>query len=252
MPWSNFNAAGAGSAGGEEHEPVSTDDPVLGHLSRAAREGRTTTLLSLSHSASARGRVRQVRGQHITLSLLDGDADLAGMFGALSGALLVTVSGRHADIVSASVMRSPTLQDGAWLVMLEVGNELLRTDARRAYRVPVLPESELQVLVRDQQGRRLRLVAEDVSQAGLGGELVEAPPGALPAGSTVQVAMRCAGTGVKVSLPAEVRARRDRFVGLFFPGVWHRGELEPPAELRSIVRQVEQTWIRRQGTLRAS
>jgi len=67
----------------------------------------------------------------------------------------------------------------------------------------------------------------------------------MPLGRPAQVALRCGEH--KVWLDAEVRFRRGAMIGLFFPGVWHRGELEAPPELRAIVRAVELAWIRRKA-----
>ena len=167
------------------------------------------------------------------------------VFGPLSCALLVFVDGKNANIVMGSVIREPTKVNGCWLVLLEMGQKLLRADARRTYRVPVTEEVPLLAAVRASHGARYRVASEDLSLGGLGGSLVDAPSDVLPLGSAVQVALMCGAH--RVCLDAEVRFRRGARIGLFFPGVWQREELEAPQELRNIFRMIEMAWIRSRG-----
>ena len=74
---------------------------------------------------------------------------------------------------------------------------------------------------------------------------MDAPDGALPLGSAIQLALKCGERTVR--LDAEVRFRRGNRIGLFFPGVWHREQLEAPEGLRTIFRMVELAWIRSRG-----
>lgn len=255
MAWWKFSTAApaAGSpadAGAEAANVERITDPVLALLARLARTEADATMVSLSNPASSRVTFVRTQGNRVTLALSDASLETMRVFGALSCVMLVHVTGKHADIVVGSVIREPTLVRGRYMVLVETGQKMLRADARRTYRVPVAPELGLQSVVRGVDNRRYTLDAHDVSQGGVGGELVDAPADALPLGAPAQVALRCGGH--QVWLEAEVRFRRGTGIGLFFPDVWMRDELEAPPELRAIVRLVELAWVRAQAAARAS
>jgi len=255
MPWWKFSAAAAAEAGAQEAAAPVVDvdrltDPVMALLARLARTEATATMISLSNPASTLVEFVRTQGNRLTLRVMHADPDIMSVFGPLSCVLLVHVTGKHADIVVGSVIREPTLVNGRHLVLVEAGQKLLRADARRTYRVPVIEEAGLQAVVRGADNARYFIEAHDISQGGLGGELVDAPTDVLPLGEPAQVALRCGKN--RVWLDAEVRFRRGNMIGLFFPGVWHRDELEAPPELRAIVRIVELAWVRHQAAERAS
>jgi hypothetical protein len=247
MSWWNFAAAAEDTRGEpEEVEPTgeidALMDPVLALLARLARSESSATLISLSNPASVVVEFVRAQGNRVTLRVADPTVRTMQVFGPLSCALLVYVNGKNANIVMGSVIREPTMVNGQWLVLLEMGEKLLRADARRTYRVPVTEDSALLAVVRGPSGAKVQIAADDISLGGLGGVLRDAPPGAFPLGSSVQVALKCGAH--RVCLDAEVRFRRRARIGLFFPGVWHRDGLEAPSELRAIVRSVEMVWIR--------
>lgn len=252
MPWWKF------SNGGPEADasivPDTTGerltDPMRALLSRLARTEVTASMMSLSNPASTTVQFVRAQGSLVTLQVQDPKLDAMRVFGPLSCVLLVHVTGKHADIVVGSVIREPTMYNGRWLMLVEAGEQLLRADARRTYRVPISETVSLEAVVRGADNRRYRLNAEDISQGGIGGEVINAPPDALPLGQPAQVALRCGPHLVR--LDAEVRFRRGSMIGLFFRGVWHRGQLEAPLELRAIVQAVELAWVRRQAGTEAA
>ena len=247
MPWWNLTAAAAEIRDEpEEDEPFAERDalidPVLALLARLGRAESSASLIALSNPASVVVEFVRTQGNRVTLRVTEPDVDTMRVFGPLSCALLVSVNGKNANIVMGSVIREPTMVNGEWLLLLEMGDKLLRADARRTYRVPVTKETALLAAVRGAPDAKFRIEAHDISLGGLGGVLVDAPTDVFPLGGAVQVALRCGAH--QVCLDAEVRFRRGDRIGLFFPGVWHRDELEAPSELRAIVRIVERVWIR--------
>jgi len=247
MPWWKFSSATADTDPADVVDPTGERlaDPAMALLARLARTKATATMISLSNPASLTATFVRTQGNRITLQVNSPSLTQLRVFGPLSCVMLAHVTGKHADIVVGTIIREPTMHNGRWLVLLEAGQQLLRANARRTYRVPVIEEAELEVVVRGADNRRFVLKAEDISQGGVGGELVGAPEDAMMLGRPAQVALRCGEH--KIWLDAEVRFRRGPMIGLFFPGVWHRGELEAPAELRSIVGAVELAWIRRKA-----
>ena len=250
MPWWKFATAVAGPV----HEPDQAEpladanamlDPVRAFVSRLARTESLVTLVSLSNSASTIAEFVRAQGSRVTLCIQDPEVQTMKVFGPLSCALLVAVDGKNANIVMGRVIREPTLVNGRWLVLLEMGDQLLRANARRTYRVPVVEDVPLLAAARGADGVAYRLQADDLSLGGLGGTLLKAPDGVLPLGSAIQLALKCGERSVR--LDAEVRFRRGNRVGLFFPGVWHREQVEAPEGLRSIFRMVELAWVRSRG-----
>lgn len=254
MPWWKFSATAEERTAAPEDVPVADverlTDPVMALLARLARTEATATMISLSNPASFVVEFVRTQGNRLTLRVMHPDPEVLKVFGPLSCVMLVHVTGKHADIVVGSIIREPTLVNGRHLVLVEAGQKLLRADARRTYRVPVIPEVGLQAVVRGVDNERYTVEAHDISQGGLGGELRDAPDSVLPLGGPAQVALRCGNH--RVWLDAEVRFRRGRSIGLFFPDVWQRDELEAPPELRAIVRLVELAWVRQQASERAS
>jgi hypothetical protein len=253
MAWWKFAAGAPEEGNAADESPTSLDhlmerdrltDPVMALLASLTRTEASANMISLSNPGSVLVDFVRTQGNRLTLRVRDPEPATMQIFGPLSCVLLVHVTGKHADIVVGSVIREPTLVNGRWLVLLEAGQKLLRADARRTYRVPVVPEADLQAVVRGPDGVRYHVTAHDISQGGIGGELRDAPETVLPLGSPAQVALKC-GEHV-VWLDAEVRFRRGKGIGLFFPGSWHRDDVEAPPELRAIVRRVEMAWIRDQ------
>lgn len=250
MPWWKFSTALADPVHepDEAELPVPEDalmDTVLAFVSRLARTESLVTLVSLSNSASTLAEFVRAQGSRVTLRIRDPEVHTMKVFGPLSCALLVAVDGKNANIVMGRVIREPTLVNGRWLVLLEMGDQLLRANARRTYRVPVVEDVALLAAARGSDGVAYRVQAEDLSLGGLGGNLMDAPDGALPLGSAIQLALKCGERAVR--LDAEVRFRRGSRIGLFFPGVWQREQLEAPEGLRSIFRMVELAWVRSRG-----
>jgi len=247
MPWWNFpdpdpEALEADDALGFEDDVDRVTDSVLALLARLARTEATVTMVSMSNPASMPVQFVRTQGNRLTLRLLDPSPQTLPVFGPLSCVLLIHVTGSHAELVVGSVIREPTEFRGQLLMMVEAGRQRMRADARRSYRVPVTEESGLRAVVRTATNERYAIAPHDISQGGLGGELIQCPNDALRLGSTVQVAMRCGAE--RVCLDAQVRFRRGSMIGVFFPEVWRRTELEAPPELRSIVKKVERAWIR--------
>jgi len=224
-------------------------DGVLALLSRLGRSEAVATMMSMSNPASMQVSFVRTQGNRLTLWLHNPSPRSISFFGTLSCVLLTHVNGKHANIIVGSIIREPTLVNGRYLVLVEAGRKLLRAEARRTYRIPVIPEAGLQAVVRGPGNHRVALSTQDISQGGMGGELLNCPASAFRLGAPVQVALRCGEH--QVWLDAHVRFRRGNMIGLFFPEVWRHNELEAPPELRAIVRTVERAWVRRQAAERA-
>lgn len=254
MNWWEFSDTAASDAEPANASFPDTDterltDGVLALLAKLGRSEAVATMMSMSNPASTQVTFARTQGNRLTLWLHHPSPRSISVFGTLSCVLLTHVNGKHANIIVGSIIREPTLVNGRYMVLVEAGRKLLRAEARRTYRIPVIPESGLQAVIRGPGNQRVALSTHDISQGGMGGELLDCPTTTFRLGAPVQVALRCGEH--QVWLDAHVRFRRGSMIGLFFPEVWRHNELEAPPELRAIVRIVERSWVRQQAAERA-
>jgi len=179
---------------------------------------------------------------YLKLALLDPSESQCRQFGGMSCVALLHISDRCAQIFVVRVQREPHHTGNQCFMYVSVEAEPVVAKARQAFRVPVTPEAAVEAVVRMQDGGRYGMLLYDVSLGGIGGEILSAGHIDLPTKSLVQVALRC--QGISILLNAEVRHRDGDYFGLFFVDAWRRGLIDPPVEVRLIVRRAESSWIR--------
>ncbi len=141
-------------------------------------------------------------------------------------------------------VRRPAASGEGLEVLLRIPSEIAAGDPRMAFRVPILKADDLSIEARVNGTPVDHARPLNVSLIGI---LVETPRGDvdIPADADVQVSLRRGDTQVR--LRAELRRRYERCVALFFPDVLQDGRLEPPMELRTIVRELELLWLRQRA-----
>lgn len=147
-------------------------------------------------------------------------------------------------IATVLSVRPGEMSGGALELLLKIPGEIAAGDPRMAFRVPILKPTDL--------GLELRVNGVQVADAralnvSLMGILVETPGGdvQIPPDADVQIVLQHGDA--KVTLRTELRRRYERRLALFFPDVLEDGSLEPPDELHTIVRDLEQLWLRQRA-----
>ena len=128
---------------------------------------------------------------------------------------------------------------------LELPAQILSTDRRSLFRIPVLGDHGLQVKLFAEDGESWSVTPIDI---GMGGILLCFPVGQdpeLPTGTQLKVELRLAGK--VATLAGEVRHRRSGRYGLFFEKVSHRGEIVPSPTLEAIASVLEMRFLRQRG-----
>lgn len=147
-------------------------------------------------------------------------------------------------IATILAVRPQAAQGEGLELLLKIPSEIAAGDPRMAFRVPILKADDLSIEVRVNGARVEHARPLNVSLIGI---LVETPRGDvdIPGDADVRVAIRRGQT--QATLRAELRRRYERCVALFFPDVLQDGRLEPPLELRTIVRELELLWLRQRA-----
>ncbi len=154
------------------------------------------------------------------------------------------------DGLRTSVFAVPTLEydaDSRPLPVLRVAlpEEIVRTETRGAFRIPLFGESELRVTVHC-RNRRWTATPVDIS---LGGLLVEFPADEpFDVGEDDELLVDLELPGQSVQLEGMSQARWDNCYAIYFSEVLRRlrhGDATPPDGLREILDYLEDGWLRR-------
>lgn len=147
-------------------------------------------------------------------------------------------------IATVLAVRPGEVSGGALELLLKIPGEIAAGDPRMAFRVPILKPADLVVELRVADETIRGATAVNLSLIGM---LVESAgtEDVLAAGAEVFVTLTQGN--IHVTLRAELRRRYERRVALFFPDVLKEGSLEPPDELRAIVRDLERLWLRQRA-----
>ena len=127
-------------------------------------------------------------------------------------------------------------------VTLSVPKQLVTTNLRQSFRVPVLPEAEFEASLFLTDDQCLAVTAIDVAQAGLEIELLNENDAALSVGSVVTTELRLNGETVR--RPCEVRRIAGRRIGLSFVTSHEEVDLEMATTISSMVISLQQVWLR--------
>ena len=126
-------------------------------------------------------------------------------------------------------------------LILQIPTELA-SEGRMAFRVPAGRASGIGVKVVDQDGREHTADLLDLSMSGMLAEFAQDQVPELLVGDTVDVELQLGEKTAKIR--GEVRRRDDRCYGFFFPHTFHKGLIDPPEELRTLVKELEQRLLR--------
>lgn len=147
-------------------------------------------------------------------------------------------------IATVLAVRPGEMSGGALELLLKIPGEMAAGDPRMAFRVPILKPQDLSI--------ELRVAGTRVAGArplnlSLIGALVELPPDAAPIATDAAVELGLRRDGSDVTLRAEIRRNYGGRLALFFPDILEDGSLNPPDELRSMVRELELLWLRQRA-----
>lgn len=117
-------------------------------------------------------------------------------------------------------------------------------EVRTATRIPVIPESGLRVCVTTDDSHFREAMGHDLSLSGIQLSFAAEDDPGLADDGEVQVELILGST--RSSLRARVRRRVGLRYGLVFPDAVRDGNVEPPAELRTIVTELEAGYLRSQ------
>ncbi len=224
----------------EEGGSVASDDDVRRVIESCCEAHADALVLSFDDEAVCRVRFLEMGDEVFRVSV---ETDLPPLLRPPTQCSLSLRFGQRNRVFIATVLavRPGELSGGALELLLKIPGEIAAGDPRMAFRVPILKSSDLDVALRV-NGQ----LVEDVRplNVSLIGMLLETGEQdfAFPPDPKISVLLRRGETRVEVR--AELRRRFDRRLALFFPDVLSDGNLVPPDELRSVVRELEALWLR--------
>ncbi|MCP4677601.1 MAG: hypothetical protein GY854_19215 [Deltaproteobacteria bacterium] len=134
--------------------------------------------------------------------------------------------------------------DPAWdYPRLTIGlpNMVATTETRKAFRVPVIEDSGLELTLTTTDGQKSSPTAENISFGGLFVTYAQGDDPQLEVGSKIEAELRLLDHQVRVK--SEIRSRREQSYGLFFFELVRDDDFDPPDSLRAIINVLERLWI---------
>jgi len=223
---------------------VSTDSHVA-VLKDLCRERCVLTAIPLSSPHPAAVRAVEASLDTLLVEVLDPRPSSLRAMGALSCHTLVYITSKSALILLGRVIGEPNAKRLPVRTTYTIDSAVMRAQARQAYRVPVEVSAGLEAVIRTEDDSRYGMIVHNISLGGLAGEVISAQHAELSIKDRIQVALRCGGLHILVD--GEIRRKEGDIFGVLFRDSWRRGELEPPSEIREIVRIAETAWIRAKG-----
>lgn len=218
-------------------------DDIRRVLEACCKAGAEALILSFEDKSVCPARFLETGDEIVRLSV---EGDLPSQLQPPTQCSVSLRFGQRNRVFIATVLaiRPGEMSGGALELLLKIPAEIAAGDPRMAFRVPILKPDDL--------GLALRVDATPVAEAralnlSLIGILIETPQGdvRMSPDSSIEVSLRHGD--VQVTLRAELRRRYDRKLALFFPDVLEDGSLDPPVELRTIVRDLELLWLRQRA-----
>jgi hypothetical protein len=222
---------------------VADTDDVRRVLETCCQANAEALVLSFEDQSVCRARFLALGDEVFRLSL---EGDLPPLLRPPTQCSVSVRFGQRNRVFIATVLavRPGEMSGGALELVLKVPGEIAAGDPRMAFRVPILKVADL--------GLELRVNGAQVADArplnlSLIGILIETPRGdvRIPPDADIRVSVQHGD--VQVTLRAELRRRYERRLALFFPDVLDDGSLDPPDELRTIVRELELLWLRQRA-----
>lgn len=206
-------------------------------LRRCCAYRRPAIISSVETPAAFPGYFSDLEGSRLILTLA-----LPGFeaFFKPASKVLVTFLHRSRSCVFVTSVRSLTKDRGTGDLVVDTPSMISKVEMRRFFRIPVSRETEMKMLVVTEDGGEWEARCIDVSMAGMLVSFPEAQYPDLGVGDSVQ--LRVDYRGQPTTIAAEVRRRRGRRVGVFFPAIYREGHLEPPDELATVVKFIEREW----------
>jgi hypothetical protein len=199
--------------------------------------------VSIDRSTSCSGVFAAASADGVTL-VIDPDAEEV-CFESLSRCLVsfADMNGINAFFAQVRALEHEQDSEKAALLQLLLPSQILSTECRSVFRVPVVPDHDLHVQLTTGDGRTWPVAPVDIS---MGGILISFPVGEDPGlGIGAQLTVQLCLGKEAMSLAGTVCHRRSRHYGLFFRDTLRRGEIVPCASLRAIVKQLETHWLQR-------
>lgn len=120
--------------------------------------------------------------------------------------------------------------------------QLIVTNLRRTFRVPVIDNSGLETIIRTSKGEEFTVVTRDITEGGIEFESFTGIDAGISIGSKVSVEMKFRGEVVERS--AEVRRVLDNRCGVAFDDIRDDHSQIQALQMRGIVLSLQQLWLR--------
>jgi len=162
------------------------------------------------------------------------------------------VSLSHQTRIGVFIARvvSSEFKDDRHILLVEPPIQVCAVEARKSFRITVPPRSGLKAAVRVKGGEPVRVRVVDLSLAGAQIAFTKKTMPKLKVGSTIDLAMTLGP--VRLEVQADVKRLVGPQCGLFFPKFMDdEGHLVPNDAMISILRQLEQVWLKRKPSRRA-
>jgi hypothetical protein len=215
-----------------------SEQEVISMLVRCCEGSAAALIFPRDSQSGCSGRFVAVSDESVTLAV-DPECEKIGLH-PLSPCLLVF---NHECQTMAGFSRVRVWKPGQFPpeLILELPSQLLTTESRTVFRVPVLVEHGLEVEVKAEDGRTWSVTGLDVSA---GGMLIEFPSSSdpdFPVGTRIGIELRledktASATGI-------VRHHHGSRYGLLFAESLQKGELIPEQQLRSLLTTLETRWL---------
>jgi hypothetical protein len=222
---------------------VSDHDDIRRVIGTCCEANAEALVLSFEDTAVCRARFLEIGDEAFRLSV---EGDLPSQLRPPTQCSVALRFGQRNRVFIATVLavRPGEMSGGALELLLKIPGEIAAGDPRMAFRVPILKAADL--------GLELRVNGAIVPDArplnlSLIGMLIEMSGSEPPIAHDAQTEVSLRHGDTTVTLRGELRRRYDRRLAFFFPDVLEDGSLEPPDELRVIVRELELLWLRQRA-----
>lgn len=132
--------------------------------------------------------------------------------------------------------------NGDFLVFVTFPEQLVVTNLRHAFRVPVIEKAGLETIIHTWQNQEFTVIARDITEEGIEVELPGKSDPGLAVGASISVELKYRGEVVRRS--AEIRRIIGKHCGIAFVGAQDDQGQNQSSRLRGIVLSLQQLWLR--------
>ncbi len=234
MPWWMLPSARAETS----VHPPPAPAPADTFLQQCVLERAPATLVATADSTALHARMTQLGGDRLELLVTDPVA--SSTFGPLASVVLIVLRGDRAHVISGRVDGPMRPAARGRVLGISLKPVVLRADARRSFRLPVVTEAQLTGTLRDARGDTHVLVPLNLSEQGAGGLLTDVRERGLAPGTEATLALTHGTTTatVRVQVISRSLATADRpaTCGLHFIEA-------PPADFSVLLAHTEAAWL---------